>query len=263
MDTTCTLRADGTYECGTGGWTGPKPGDPNTANILITAKPAFGGIDVEWTWPDLNGEAVAYTSLFRSIISNPESAALYRTAVQGNFFYDQIENDTSTVYYYWIQIVSIYGTRSDLIGPAWATARPRIEQMIEDLTGQIDEGLLAQSLKGEIARINLNSLAITQEMIDRDSADDALGVRVNEVSAHSGETRALLQEEVLARTSANEAFVSTVNTLYTELNGNVAAVQSQITALTTDVAALASKIDTVETEFNVSWSPPIRKCRFI
>lgn len=250
MTEVCTLNANGEYTCGTGGWQGPKPGDPNTGNMLITATPAFGGIDVEWTWPDVNGEAVAYTSIFRSLSSQPNSAALLKTAVQGNFYYDKIENDTTTQYYYWIQVVSIYGTRSDMIGPAWATAKPRIEQMIEDLTGKIDNGVLAQSLKTEISRIQLNSLAITQEMLERDAADDALGVRINQVSAHSGDTRALLQQEVLARTSANEAFVSTVNTLYTEMNGNIAAVQQSVTALTTEVSALASKIDNVETEFN-------------
>lgn len=250
MDTSCTLRADGTYECGTGGWTGPKPGDPDTSNILISAVPAFGGIDVTWNYPDIHPEAVAYSTLFRSLLPATETAVIHRAAVQGSFFYDQIDNDTSTVYYYWIQVTSIYGTKSEMIGPAWATAKPRIEQMIEDLTGQIDDGMLAQSLKGEIDRIELNSLAITQEMLDRDAADDALGVRVNQVSAHSGDTRALLQEEVLARTSANEAFVSTVNTLYAELNGNISAVQTQVTALTTEVGSLAQELTNVESEFN-------------
>lgn len=246
----CTLDANGNFECGTGGWVGPKPGDPNTANILISATPAFGGIDVNWGWPDINPEAVAYTQLWRSLLPTWDSAILHRAAVQGSFYYDQTEISTSTVYYYWIVVVSVYGTRSDPIGPAWNTAMPRIEQMITDLTGKIDNGMLNQSLKTEIARVQLNSLAITQEMLDRDAADDALGVRVDVVGAHSGETRALLQQEVLARTSANEAFVSTVNTVYSELNGNISAVQTQVTALVTDVGALSQQITNVETEFN-------------
>lgn len=250
MDTSCVIRADGTVECGTGGYIGPRPGDPDTSNILITAVPAFGGIDVNWTYPDTNPEAVAYTTIFRSLLPSTESAALHRSAVQGSFYFDQLDNDTTTTYYYWIQITSVYGTKSEMIGPAWANAKPRIEQMIEDLTGQIDNGMLAQSLKSEIGRIQTNSLAITQEMLDRDAADDALGVRINEVSAYSGDTRALLQEEVLARTDANEAFVSTVNTLYSEMNGNIAAIQVSQTALVTKVDALANQITNVETEFN-------------
>lgn len=246
----CTMDANGNNSCGTGGWTGPRPGDPNTANILIHATPAFGGIDVTWNYPDLNPEAVAYTKLFRSLLPDVSSATLHREAVQGSFFYDRLDNDTHTVYYYWIQVVSVYGTVSEMIGPAWATAKPLIEQMIEDLTGKIDSGVLAQTLKAEIARIQLNSLAISQEMLDRDEADDALGVYINQVEAHSGETRALLQQEVLARTDANEAFVSAVNTVYAELNKNVAGVQQSVTALVTDVEAMASEVTRVEAEFD-------------
>lgn len=245
----CTMDAEGNSSCGTGGWVGPRPGDPNTANILITATPAFGGIDVNWTYPDINPEAVAYTKLFRSLLPNANTAPLHRAAVQGSFFYDQINNDSSTVYYYWIQVVSVYGTVSDMIGPAWATAKPRIEHMIEDLTGKIDAGVLAQALKADIARIELNHLAITQEMLDRDEADDALGVYVNQIEAHSGETRALLQQEVLARVDQGEAFVSTVNTVYAELNENIAAVQTEVTALVTTVGALAQEVTRVEAEF--------------
>lgn len=241
----------GQYECGTGGWAGPQPGDPDMTNLLLKATSAFGGIDVEWTFPNINPNAVAYTVIYRSLLPDPDSATVLLFA-QGNFHYDAINEaeGARNRYYYWIRVVSIYGTQGDLIGPASAVARSRIEQTIEELTGKIDAGVLAQSLKGEIDRIELNALGITQEMIDRAANDDALGVRVTEVGAHSGDTRALLQEEVIARTSANEAFVSTVNTVYSTLNGNIAAVQTQVTALNTDVISLAEQITTLETEVN-------------
>jgi hypothetical protein len=248
LNNVCSINADGTYTCGTGGWVGPRPGDPSTSDVRITATPAFGGIDVNWTYPQINPEAVAYTKVFRSLLPDVNSATV-REVVQGSFFYDRINDPTKPVYYYWVQITSVYGTVSEMIGPAWATAKPLIEEMIEELTGQIDAGVLAQSLKQEIDQITLNKLGITQEMIDRDANDDALGVRITEVSAHSGETRALVQEEVLARVSQGEAFVSTVNTLYTELNGNISAVQTTVTALTTQVASLAQQITNVESDF--------------
>jgi hypothetical protein len=248
MSQVCTLDANGNYTCGTGGWTGPKPGDPNTANLLITAKPAFGGIDVEWTYPDTFPEAVAYTTLYRGTSSSFLNAVVHRAAVNGNFFYDPIENRDPTQYYYWIIITSVYGTKSEPIGPAWATAKPRIAQMIEDLTGQIDEGVLSQNLRSEIARIELNSLKITQEMLDRDAADDALGVRLNQITAELGDASAILQEEVLARTTADEAFVGVVNTMYADFNGNIAAFQEQITVLASDVSSLAQQLTTVESQ---------------
>lgn len=246
---TCSLSATGVLSCGTGGWVGPLPGDPSTSDVNITATPAFGGIDVHWTYPQINPQAVAYTTIYRSLLPDPESATVLNQ-VQGSFYYDRINDPTKPVYYYWIRIMSVNGTLSDLIGPAWATAKPLIEDLMEELTGQIDNGVLATSLKADIAQITMNKLGITQEMLDRDANDDALGVRVTEVTAFTGDTRALLQEEVVARTSQGEAFVSTVNTLYAELNGNISAVQTSVTALTTEVASLAQQITNVESEFN-------------
>lgn len=246
MAAVCTLNENGTLNCGTGEWNGPQPGDPNMDLLLLKATPAFGGIDVEWTFPSINPNAVAYTIIYRSLLSDPDTAVVLKFA-QGNFYYDQIDNQNIR-YYYWIRVVSIYGTQGDLIGPATATAKARIEQTIEELTGKIDAGVLAQTLKKEIDRIELNALGITQEILDRAANDDALGARITEVSAFTGETRALLQEEVLTRTSANEAFVGTVNTLYATVNGNIAAVQTQVTALATDVSSLATQVTALEAQ---------------
>ena len=232
--------------CGTGGWSGPQPGDPSTSDVRITATPAFGGIDVNWTYPQLNPNAVAYTEVHRSLINDPASATIVAHA-NGSFYYDRIQSQV--LYYYWVVVVSIYGTRSEMIGPAWSTSKPLIEEMIELLTGKIDAGVLAGALRADIDQITLNKLGITQEMLDRDLNDAALGVRITELGAVSGQTRALLQEEVLARASQGEAFVSVVNTLYTELNGNIAAFQTQITALQTGQNSLAQQIQTAEVNF--------------
>lgn len=232
--------------CGTGGWATTNPNEPDS-NSVLTATPAFGGIDVEWTYPSTNAENVAYAILYRGTSDN-FSFAIRHKIVNGNFFYDKTTSATPIKYYYWVQFVSVFGTWGTVIGPASATARPTIEDMIELLTGQIDSGVLAQSLKGEIDKITLNKLAITQEMLDRDKADDALGVYLNEVAAHSGEVRALLQQEVLARTSADEAFVSKVDTLYSELDGSIAALQDEQTAMATAQQALAQRLVTAQSE---------------
>lgn len=250
MSQVCSITASGDYVCGTGDWTGPKPGDPNTSDLLLHAVPAFGGIDVTWTWPDTFPEAVAYTTIYRGLSDDFNGAAVHVAAASGNFFYDRIEYGVVTKFYYWIIVHSIYGTPSQLIGPAWANAKPRIEEMIEDLTGQIDNGVLAPALKAEIARIELNHLNITQEQLDRQGEDDALAAQITVIGAYSDDTRALLQTEVLARTTANEAFVSTVNTLWAEVNGNIAAIQVQTTALVNDVQALAQQVTSLETEVN-------------
>lgn len=192
---------------------------------------------------------MAYTTIYRGLSDDFAGAAVLVAAASGNFYYDRIEREVVTLFYYWIVVTSVYGTKSQVIGPAWANAKPRIEEMIEDLTGQIDNGVLAPALKNEIARIELNALGITDEILARQGEDEALAAQITVVGAYSEGTRALVQEEVLARTSANEAFVSTVNTLWAEVNGNIAAVQVQVTAVVNDVQALAEQITTLETQF--------------
>lgn len=248
MSQVCLVTASGEYVCGTGDWNGPKPGDPNTSDILLTSAPAFGGIDLNWTWPDTYPEAVAYTTIYRATTNDFNVAVVHRGAAAGNFFYDAIEETEVKTYYYWITITSIYGTRSEVIGPTLSTAKPRIAQMIDDLSGQINAGMLATSLRTEIGRIELNALGIDQEMIDRAAEDEALGVRINTVGAYTEESRALLLEEVLARTTQGEAFVSTVNTLWAEVNGNIAAIQVKQTAMANDILALAQQVTNLETQ---------------
>lgn len=229
--------------CGTGTWNGPKPGDPDFITV-VTATPAFGGIDINWSFPGINPHAVAHTIIYRGLSQDELSASRLAVAA-GNFYYDKITLSTEVDYYYWVQIVSVNGTYSKLLGPATARARPTIAAMLELLTAQIDAGMLAQSLKTEIGRIELNSLGLTAEILARAASDDELGAAYNEVSAHSGETRALLQQEVLARTTATSAVVEQVNTLYAKQGKDIAAVQSVQKALVDENKAVASSINKV------------------
>lgn len=248
MSQVCSVTAAGDFICGTGGWTGPKPGDPNTADILITAVPAFGGVDLNWSAPDTFPEALAYTTIYRGSDSDFANSVVLVAMASGNTHFDRIERNEVTRFYYWIVLHSIYGTPSRIIGPAWANAKPRIEEMIEDLSGKIDNGVLSPALKGEIARIELNSLGINKEILDRAREDESLGAQINVVGAYSDETRAILQEEVLARTEQGSAFVSTVNTLWAETSGNIAAIQVQQTALSNQMQTLAEQLTSLESQ---------------
>ena len=234
--------------CGTGTGNFPKPGDPDNSSTL-TATSAFGGIDVEWTYPLLNPHAVAHTILYRGL-SDKEDAAVRHKVVDGTFFYDKTTTATQVKYYYWIEFVSVNGTIGKKIGPASATARPTVQQVMEMLTGQIDAGVLAQSLKKSIDQIQLNMLGINAEMIERARSDDALGVSYAEVQAHSEKTRALLQEEVVARTTQDSAVVQAVNTLYANVDGTLAALQTQQTAMASKQDALAQSMSTAQTQLS-------------
>ena len=239
--------ATGTF-CGTGAWANaPKPGDPD-GEVTLTATPAFGGIDVEWTYPGINPQAVAFVRLYRSTNLEDTSPALHKIT-QGTFFYDKTTTATPVEYAYWVELVSINGTVGDRIGPAVATARPTIQQVIEGLTAQIDNGMLAQSLKEDIGRIETNKLEIDQALIDQAAVDDSLAVAFTELQAHGDDTRALVQEETVARTEADSAFVAQVNTLAADLGDEItAAVQQESEARVSGDQAIASQLNTVESE---------------
>lgn len=242
---------DITGVCGTGDWNGPKPGDPDMGNILIVATPAYGGIDIAWTWPDINPGAVSFTTLWRSLQSDFNTANKHAVC-QGNEYFDRTPEGQSVDvrYYYWAQMTSIYGTVGATIGPATATARPLISQMIEQLTGEIDEGLLAQELKKEIDQIQLNKLGITDEEIARAENDEGLAVRVEELSAKTDDAMAVLQEEIRVRTDADGAIVQVVNTMYADFGGNIAAIQQEQQVMASDIAGLASDMTTVQVQIN-------------
>ena len=229
--------------CGTGGWSGPLPGDPDNS-ILLSAVPAFGGIDVSWTYPVINPFAVAHVLLHRGISANFNSSRLLQI-VSGNFFYDKL--DAGSTYFYWIQIVSVNGTLGDIIGPASATARPLIADLIEQLTGQIDAGLLAQSLKGTIDNISLVSSSLAAEIFDRQTGETSFAQALEDVQAGVAQANTFIATEIDSRISANSAIAEQISLVSATLGGSIAAVSTQLTAQATATEANAAQITQVAT----------------
>lgn len=211
--------------CGTGGWTGPKPGDPDNVSVL-TATPAFGGIDVQWTLPTTNAHAVAHVHIYRGTSDNFSHASRL-VSVSGNFHHDRITSSTSIRYFYWIEIVSINGTVGKPIGPASATARPLIEDLIEQLTGQIDAGVLAQSLKGEIARIQGLQDGITKQETFIKNEVQALGNVVQAIQATVDETSAVVLQETHVRASSDQSLAKQASTIQSSLGRDIASVSTE------------------------------------
>lgn len=234
------MTACSTNTCGMGGWGGPLPGDPDN-NSVLTATPAFGGIDVSWSYPAVNPFAVAHTLLFRGLTSDFNSA--YQIAVvSGSQYYDKAENNQLLQYFYWIKIVSVNGTVGELIGPASAMARPTIEVVLEQLAGRIDAGTLAQSLKTEIDRITLNAQAITQESSARVSANNAYSVLMTQVQAGVDGAYSVLNQEIIARQAGDSSLVSQINTAQSVLGNSIATAQ---TTLQTNIDTVDGKADAI------------------
>lgn len=236
--------------CGTGGWTGPLPGDPDN-NVLLTANRVFGGIDVSWTYPTTNPYAVAHTLLYRGITNEFLNAA-QRAVVAGSIFYDKIDVETETQYYYWIQVVSVNGSVGETIGPVSAIALPIGVQTLEQLTDRIDEGVLSQSLRASIANITVIGQDLLKEVQDRLASNLALQAALSAVQSETGEALTYVLNEVTERITADSAMVSSINAISAGLNDNAAAMVEERTVRVTKDESLAQSISTLYSEFNTS-----------
>jgi len=230
--------------CGTGGGNIPKPGDPSN-NGVLTATPAFGGIDINWTFPTVNPFAVAYTTIYRALAPNFVGAILLAPQVGGGFYYDPVEPGVE--YFYWITFVSINGTVGDVIGPVSAVAKSSIDKTIQDLTGRIDSSVLAQSLKAEIAHIGTVDTNLIKEIQDRALEDAVLAGNVNQVQEVADLSIAAVVQETTQRESADAAMVDAINLAYAQAGGATAAVQQEAIVRAAKDEALAQQITTTQT----------------
>lgn len=207
--------------CGTGSWAGPLPGDPSN-NSVLSAVPAFGGIDVFWTRPTTNPYAVAYGLLHRGR-SSDQAGANYVATVSSSVYHDKITVTAPTTYYYWIQLVSVNGTPGAWVGPASATAVPLGQQTLESLTGLIDAGVLAQSLKTEISNITVLGQDLRKEIAKRLSDNLALTAALDAVHSETGEALTYIRDEVILRKDSDRVLANSINALAVGIAGNKSA----------------------------------------
>jgi hypothetical protein len=235
-----------TNECGTGLGSVILPGDPSN-NSVLTATPTFGGIDVSWSLPSDNPYGIAYVMVYRGLTSN-FMTALQIAAAGGNTFFDKTPNNTIAEYYYWIKFVSVNGTVGELIGPAHAVARPTIDQVIEQLSERIDSSLLAQSLKTQLDRIELNAQAITTEAQSRVSANNAYSALLTQVQAGLSTLYSTVQTEITTRRDGDSTLASAINTAQSTFGTNLATVQQ---TLQTNINTVSGKVTDIGALYTV------------
>lgn len=243
--------------------------------MTLTAAPAYGGIQLNWTYPSINGHAVAHFLVYRSSSADVTSAAEI-AVVSGSRFFDSIA--TATTYYYWIKVVSIYGNVGGMVGPASATSRDRGADTIDDIQGRIVDGVLDTALRQDIAKITLNyqdlmteignrvannaalSAALAElqngleeavafvntEITTRQDGDSALASEVGIIAAANAANASAIIEERVARVTKDEALTTQFNATYAATQNNAAAITTEITARTNAISALAKKVDTVQ-----------------
>lgn len=234
--------------CGTGGWSGPKPGDPDN-NSVLSAVPAYGGVDLSWTYPATNSFAVSYVNIFRGLTDNPD-LAVRRQRTSGDFYFDKEDSPGIQEYFYWIQFVSINGTYADWIGPVSCTPLASIDEVLTQLSGKINEGVLSQSLKDEFGKITLLKTELDAEIAARLSGNTAMADALSAVQSETAQALTLLSSEITQRTTADESLLDSVNVLAVGMGDNAAAIANEALARATDMSAVATQISTVQTTLN-------------
>jgi hypothetical protein len=227
--------------CGTGGFTGPKPGDPDN-NSTLAAVAAFGGIDVSWSYPTSNPAAVAHTLLYRNTSDN-FAGATQIAVVAGNMFYDKL-NDSVT-YYYWIQIVSVNATVGAAIGPASATARPLSADLLTELAAKIDAGVLSAALRADINSVSIFGGQLSTEIYSRSQGQAYLADALAAAQDTGDQTLALVHSQDSAQSSRTDALATQMNIVASAVGHNTAAIISEQTARTSSVGALTTQLNSV------------------
>ena len=230
------------FVCGTGLYgSGVKPGDPDN-NIYINAETTYGGIKVSWSYPTVNSHGVAYIRLYRGV-NAVFSNAVQLGIVSGSVYFDQLKPEADTRYWYWVQLVSVNGTVMEPIGPASAVAKKHAAQVIDQIMQEINEGVLATSLREKIEKITLNYNELQAEIANRVSGNAALSAALAQVQSGVLESLGLINEEITIRTNGQDALASQVNTIASINATNAAAIiDERYTRVTAD-EALSTRID--------------------
>ena len=205
---------------GNGGGVIPLPSDP-VGSMTLTAIAGFGGINVRWTMPGINAHALAHTLLFRGTSGNFAASAQV-AVVSGNSYYDRI--DSAGTYYYWIRPVSVNGTVGDLYGPASATIRTMSDDIMDQITGRISDGILATSLRATLDNISMINSRLNEEIFDRETGETSFAQALIDVNNGVAQAHSFITTAINSQVTSNSAIAEQIDLVAVTLGDQVAAV---------------------------------------
>jgi hypothetical protein len=232
--------------CGTGLDEYVPPGDPNLGSSVLSARAVWPGVELTWTYPNVNPEGVAHTKVYRSQ-SNNFSSAVQLTIAEGGYYFDQEPSNVDIIFYYWIRMISVNGTVGPVIGPASAVKNAMVDQIINELGGQLNNSHLNAELNASIDQITDNTSGLSdlkQEQLFGDAVLSAMwddlrvALDANENAIFEVRTESISQDEVL---------LQTINGMTAGLDGNLAEYGELIQVLVDNDEAQAAQISTLTT----------------
>lgn len=228
MSETCTANV-----CGTGDWTGPLPGDPDSGNVTLSASAYLGGINVRWSYPLVNPHAVAHVQVYRGNTDSFDSAI--QIAIEsGNKYFDEQNNQQR--WYYWIKVVSVNGTVGPLVGPASAVAKKFSDELVENLVGEVNRSLLTETLQQELDLIPSLQNKLLSEIMDRETGEVSLAQAIQDANDGVAQAMTFISEVQSSSVSTDEALAET-------LRATAAVLQDGIAAVTDEVQVSVSRLE--------------------
>ena len=230
--------------CGTGLDEYVPPGDPTLGSPILSARAVWPGVQLTWTYPNVNPEGVAHTKVYRSRSSNFGSAVQLAIA-EGGYYFDQEPANVDIRFYYWIRMISVNGTVGPVIGPASVVKNPTVDYIIDELTGQLNNSHLNDELNSSIDQITDNTSGLSdlkQEQLFGDAVLSAMwddlraALDANENAIFEVRTESVTQDEVL---------LQTINGMTANLDGNLAEYGELIQVLVASDAAQTAKIESL------------------
>ena len=181
----------------------PPKGALPPAPVAFMAEGVFGGVVLSWQHPLEYYDEHSLAEIWRSTSPDPTTRELIATA-PGSMYFDQIASPEQLDYYYWIRFASSAGRFGPFSDVVKATKPEDVGQLLDRLSGEIDETILAQALRERI------------DLID---------------GTDPGSVSARIADERTERTTADTALAQSIQTVQTAVNGNTASIQSQATVL--------------------------------
>lgn len=225
----------------------------------------FGAVTILWSDPYGAYSTHAYVEIYRASGQNAQFDQAALIGVSNGSMYSDYAIDEGEWYTYWVRYVST----NDAIGPWHDPAGTSVQTvvsvqfMLEELSGQIDESVLASSLNQRINKIeihenliSINRTAITEERNLRTSGDNQLAQQITTVGARVTNNAAAIQTEQSARVNADSALAESIQTVQAlaqsnnqSIYVNAAAIQTETRARASKDEALAQQITTVQAQY--------------
>lgn len=190
---------------------------PRPTNVV--ADGAFSHIFIGWDRPRFS--SFSYAEIFRSTVDDFGTAVSLATTTR-NLYADPV--DYGAQFYYWVRFVNL----GNVAGPIHATngefaqSAPNILAVMQELSEEINEGYLAQTLRARIDLIDLPNTGL----IDR--LTDEVNTRIGEINTLTG--------DLVSEANQRLADILAINLRVDGSDSNILANEQDITQLQIDVA---------------------------